>query len=169
MYCQNYVWQQNCSTDGLETTSKTILLICNINPILAYCAKLHFLLCKNTIRQLWVLEHNSIIFYQLSVESWFYKNSVQLNENVDQITKMSHWKTQTTISELLTGQKPWCPLSPFDQSCIFLSSFLVTLSVSLSLPSTVLPSMGMFPVDNRGNTMKCVAYAASTQKNFFFF
>lgn len=34
----------------------------------------------------------------------------------------------------------------FDQSCIFLSSVLVTVSVSLSLPSTVLPSVGMFPV-----------------------
>lgn len=34
----------------------------------------------------------------------------------------------------------------FVQSSIFLSSFLVTHSVSLSLPSTVLPSVGVFPV-----------------------
>lgn len=36
--------------------------------------------------------------------------------------------------------------STFDQTRIFLSSFLFTLSASLFLPFTVLPSMGVFPV-----------------------
>lgn len=39
--------------------------------------------------------------------------------------------------------------SPFTSPVMFLSSFLFTLSSSLFLPFTVIPSMGMFPVENR--------------------
>lgn len=68
-------------------------------------------------------------------------------------------KASTPIKLIAPYKKPWRLLSPFVQSCIFLSSFLFTLSVSLSLPSTVLPSVGVIPVEENGRKtplLRCI-------------
>lgn len=79
---------------------------------------------------------NSSCVTRVKKLSWCYMSRIQLCIWKRLLVQTEVWKATTFL--------------PFVQSCVFSSSFLFTLSVFLSLPFTVLPSVVLIPAETRG-------------------